>query len=338
VIDEVQREPGLVLALKEVIDELAHCGTATRAQFVLTGSANLLALRAVGESLAGRAGYTTLWPMTRNERLGRGSAGLWSDFFTTPAQDWYDLVHATAPAVADWRNEARIGGYPTPALHLQSADERAVWFQGYMDTYLDRDVRDLANLGNALDMRRLMRTACNRIGQLVNRAAWAIDAGVAPTTALRYLNLLEQSYQLIRLDAFAVTRTKRLIKSPKAYWSDTAMAWHIADSPPLTGFHFENLILGELLPWRDAQSRRPSVMHWRTTNQDEVDFVIEQPGGALPAIECKSSERPTLSDAQGLKLFPQEYPNAIGGILLYAGTETRWVGERILMLPWWRVC
>ncbi len=79
-------------------------------------------------------------------------------------------------------------------------------------------------------------------------------------------------------------------------------------------------------------------MHWRTTNQDKVDFVIEQPSGAPLAIECKSRERPTLSEAKGLKLFLQEYPNAAGGILLHAGTETRWLGERILMLPWWRVC
>jgi len=338
VLDEVQREPDLILALKEIIDNPAHDGRRTAGQFVLTGSANLLAMRAVGESLAGRATDTTLWPMTRNERAGRGIAGNWSDFFSTDASEWYDMVQAGDSDPVDWQDEARIGGYPTGALELRTASERALRFEGYLSTCLDREVRDLANIANPLDMRRLMRVACHRLGQVINRTAWAVDAGITPTTALRYLDLLEQSYQLVRVEAFSVNRTKRLVKSAKAYWSDTAMAWHIADCPPLTGFHFENLILNELLAWRDAEPRRPAVMHWRTTNQDEVDFIIEPPDGALLAVECQSSERPDMRDAKGLRLFLQEYPRAIGGVLLHTGHETRWLSDRILLVPWWRVC
>ncbi len=338
VLDEVQREPDLILALKEIIDNPAHNGRRTAGQFVLTGSANLLAMRAVGESLAGRATYTTLWPMTRNERAGRGIAGNWSDFFSTDASEWYDMVQAGDSDPVDWQDEARISGYPTGALELRTASERALRFEGYLSTCLDREVRDLANIANPLDMRRLMRVACHRLGQVINRTAWAVDAGITPTTALRYLDLLEQSYQLVRVEAFSVKRTKRLVKSAKAYWSDTAMAWHIADCPPLTGFHFENLILNELLAWRDAEPRRPAVMHWRTTNQDQVDFIIEPPDGALLAVECQSSERPDMRDAKGLRLFLQEYPRAIGGVLLHTGHETRWLSDRILLVPWWRVC
>jgi len=337
IVDEVQRDPALVLAIKEVVDELAYQGQRRAGQFILTGSANLLEMQRVNESLAGRAAYTTLWPMSRREQLGQGVAGIWSEFFATTTVEWLELVRSVPAVDADWRDRARVGGYPTPAVELTTPDERALWFQGYLETYLDRDLRDLASLNNPLDMRRLMRIAALRMGQLVNRSAWASEAGVAPTTAFRYLDLLEQSYQLIRLEVYAVNRNKRLIKSPKAYWSDTAMAWQLAGAPPLTGFHFENLVLNDLLVWRDAQLQKPALMHWRTTTQDEVDFVIERPDGALLAIECKSGERPTHSDADGLRLFLREYPAAVGGLLVHGGSETRWIADRVLSVPWWRV-
>ena len=337
IVDEIQRDPALVLAIKETVDELAYTGQRTAGQFILTGSANLLEMQRVNESLAGRATYTTLWPMSRREQLGLGVAGIWSEFISTATADWYDMVNATTATYADWRDAARIGGYPTPAVELTTADERALWFQGYVETYLDRDLRDLASLNNPLDMRRLMRIAAHRIGQLINRSAWANDAGVSPTTAFRYLDLLEQSYQLIRLEVYSVNRGKRLIKSPKAYWSDTAMAWHLAGTPPLSGFHFENLVVNDLLVWRDAQLQKPAVMHWRTTTQDEVDFVVEQADGALLAVECKSGDRPTPRDAEGVQLFLREYPEAVGGLVLHGGTETRWIADRVLSVPWWRV-
>ncbi|WP_353267358.1 ATP-binding protein [Gemmatimonas sp.] len=337
IIDEIQRDPALVLAIKEIVDQNAYAGQRAVGQFIVTGSANLLEMQRVNESLAGRAAYTTLWPMSRREQLGQGTAGTWSDFFNTATSDWLDLVQSTTAIAADWRELARVGGYPTPAIEQTTEDDRALWFQGYIETYLDRDLRDLASLNNPLDMRRLMRIAAHRVGQLVNRSAWANEAGVAPTTAFRYLDLLEQSYQLIRLEVYAVNRGKRLIKSPKAYWSDTAMAWHLAGTPPLSGFHFENVVVQDLLVWRDAQLQKPAIMHWRTTTQDEVDFVVEQPNGRLLAIECKSSDRPTHDDADGLRLFLREYPAAVGGLLLHSGTETRWIADRVLSVPWWRV-
>ena len=337
IIDEVQRDPALVLAIKEIVDENAYSGQRQVGQFIVTGSANLLEMQRVNESLAGRAAYTTLWPMSRREQRGHGAAGMWSDFFATATMDWLDLVQSTTAIAADWRELARVGGYPTPAVEQTTTDDRALWFEGYLETYLDRDLRDLASLNNPLDMRRLMRIAAHRVGQLVNRSAWAHEAGVAPTTAFRYLDLLEQSYQLIRLEVYAVNRGKRLVKSPKAYWSDTAMAWHLAGTPPLSGFHFENVVVQDLLVWRDAQLQKPAIMHWRTTTQDEVDFIVEQPDGRLLAIECKSGERPTHDDADGLRLFLREYPAAVGGLLLHSGSETRWISDRVLSVPWWRV-
>jgi uncharacterized protein len=335
VLDEVQRDPALLLALKALIDRQPR---RTPGQFVLTGSANLLTMGRVRESLAGRASYTTLWPLTRRERLGFGTAGAWDDFVTARFDDWHDVALAWTGPDDDWRALARLSGYPTPAFECLTDEARAIWCQGYVDTYLDRDLQDLAAIGNRTDFRRLMRIACLRVGALVNKSEWARDAGLPLTTADRYLDLLETSYQLVRIDAYAVNRTKRLIKSPKAYWSDTGLAMYLAGESTPRGAHLENLVLSDLLAWRDALTRRPSVMHWRTAKGDEVDFVVELPDDTLLAVEVKATTRPGHGDAAALRGFLAEYGDAVrGALLLHGGTETFRLGERILAVPWWRV-
>ena len=335
VIDEVQRDPDLILALKEYIDRQPR---RTPGQFVLTGSANLLAMTKVRESLAGRASYTTLWPMTRRERLGFGTAGLWDELHATPVAKWSELLLDSQNPEDDWRTLAMLSGYPTPAFDCESEDARAVWYQGYVDTYLDRDLQELAAIARQTDFRRLMKIAALRIGALVNKTDWGRDAGIPPTTVDRYLDLLETSYQLVRVEAFAVNRGKRLIKSPKCYWSDTGLAMYLAGESEARGFHLENLVLCDLLAWRDSVAQRPSVLHWRTTAGDEVDFVIEFPDQSLIAIECKGGTRPGYGDARSLRTFMGEHGDAVqGALLLHGGTETYLLGERVLAAPWWRV-
>jgi uncharacterized protein len=335
VIDEVQRDPDLILSLKEYIDNQPR---RTPGQFVLTGSANLLAMRKVRESLAGRASYTTLWPMTRRERLGFGTAGLWDEYQTHPFSEWYAIANASPNPQDDWHTLVSMSGYPTPALDCGTAAARAIWYQGYIDTYLDRDLQDLASIANRTDFRRLMRVAALRLGALVNKTEWGRDAGIPPTTVDRYLDLLETSYQLVRIAAYSVNRAKRLIKSPKCYWSDTGLAMYIAGEVEPNGFHLENMVLCDLLAWRDSVAQRPSIMHWRTTAGDEVDFVIELPDQTLIAIECKGGTRPGHNDAAPLRSFIAEYGSKVrGALLLHGGTETYKLGDRILATPWWRI-
>jgi uncharacterized protein len=335
VIDEVQRDPDLILSLKEYIDNQPR---RTPGQFVLTGSADLLAMRKVRESLAGRASYTTLWPMTRRERLGFGTAGLWDEYQTHPFSEWYAIANASPNPQDDWHTLVSMSGYPTPALDCGTAAARAIWYQGYIDTYLDRDLQDLASIANRTDFRRLMRVAALRLGALVNKTEWGRDAGIPPTTVDRYLDLLETSYQLVRIAAYSVNRAKRLIKSPKCYWSDTGLAMYIAGEVEPNGFHLENMVLCDLLAWRDSVAQRPSIMHWRTTAGDEVDFVIELPDQTLIAIECKGGTRPGHNDAAPLRSFIAEYGSKVrGALLLHGGTETYKLGDRILATPWWRI-
>jgi predicted AAA+ superfamily ATPase len=331
-LDEVQREPDLLRAVKRAIDRKRRPG-----RFLLTGSANLLLMRQVSESLAGRASYLALWPMTRREQAGLGRAGMWDELLGTPDRGWLDLLAAQPDEAVDWRLLARRGGFPTPAIHMQTARERSVWFDGYVRTYLERDLQDLAAISALPDFRRLMRAACLRLGSLVNQTELGRDVALPQPTVHRYLNLLETSYLLVRLGAYAVNRTKRLIKAPKLYWGDTGVALHLSGDAEPAGAHLENLVLNDLLAWRDARLERAEVFYWRTAIGEEVDLVIEAGGQLLP-IEIKATGRPRLADAAHLRTFRAEYGRkARAGLLLHAGSTLEWLAPDVLASPWWRV-
>lgn len=331
-LDEVQREPDLLVAVKRAIDQRRIPG-----QFLLTGSANLLLMRRVSESLAGRASYLTLWPMTRREQRGLGRCGCWEDLLTADEDDWLDLLSAQATDSEDWRDLARRGGYPTPAVHMDSGRERAIWFDGYVRTYLERDLQELAAISALPDFRRLMRAISLRLGQVVNQTELGRDTALPQATVHRYLNLLETSFQLVRLPAYAVNRTKRLIKSPKAYWGDTGVSLSLTQGAEPEGAHLENLVLHDLLSWRDARLDHAELFYWRTTIGEEVDLVIEAGNRLLP-IEIKASGRPRAPDARHLRTFQAEYGDrARRGLLLHNGKTIEWITPDVLTVPWWRV-
>ena len=330
-LDEVQRLPGLLTAVKRAIDRDRRPG-----RFLLTGSANLLLMRQASESLAGRASYLTLWPMTRREQLGLASAGRWDDLLAAPENEWRDLLAAGDDLDEDWQALALRGGFPTPALELTTPADRAIWFDGYVRTYLERDLQDLASISALPDFRRLMQAACLRVGQLLNQTELGRDVGLPQPTVHRWLNLLETSYLLVRLPAYAANRTKRLVKSPRVYWADTGVALHLGATAPV-GAHLENLVLHDLLAWRDARADRAELAYWRTTIGEEVDFVIEAGGKLLP-IEVKATAKPRLADCAHLRTFRQEYGRKVrAGLVLHAGRTVEWLTPDVLAVPWWRV-
>ena len=194
----------------------------------------------------------------------------------------------------------------------------------------------LSSISALPDFRRLMRAASLRTGQLVNQSEVGRDVSLPQPTVHRYLNLLETSYLLVRLPAYAVNRTKRLIKSPKIYWGDSGVALHLAQGEP-GGAHLENLVLHDLLAWRDTRLGRAEIFYWRTTVGEEVDFVVEAGDHLLP-IEVKATTRPRLRDAAHLRTFRAEYGDrARSGLLLHAGETLDWIASDILAVPWWRV-
>lgn len=330
-LDEIQREPQLLRAVKRAVDRRRTPG-----RFVLTGSANLLLMSQVSETLAGRAVYFNLLPFTRRERLGEGRAGIWSELFAADDEDWPEIIESQGAPRENWMDLARTGGYPIPALELADPKGRDLWFTGYAQTYLERDLQDLASIANLVDFRRLMTAAALRTGQMLNQSELARDIGLPQPTVHRYLNLLETSYQIVRIPVYAVNRTKRLIKTPKLYWSDVGLAIHLAGGADPNGSHLENFILSDLLAWRGALPGRAEVLYWRTTTQEEVDFVVELDGALLP-IEIKSRSRVRTTDAAHLRLFRSEYSDSSrAALLLHDGDTIEWLAPGILAAPWWR--
>jgi predicted AAA+ superfamily ATPase len=333
IVDEVQRDPALVLAIKVAVDEQRP---QKRGQFVLTGSANLLMMNQVSDSLAGRAYYLRLQPLTRHEQQGLGTTGIWTRFFETPVSGWLDMVRAAPGHREDWRDAVKRGGFPAVALELQNEQQRSIWFDGYIATYLERDLRDLHAVANLQNFQALMQAAALRIGNLFNHAEVARDVKMPATTVHQYMNLLETSFQALRLAPYANNRTKRLIKTPKLYWNDVGLALHLGGGEP-AGAHLENYVLTDLLAWRDTETPRPEISYWRTASGEEVDFIVDRKRKLL-AIEIKSGGAPSARDAAHLKAFCAEYGSqALGGIVLHGGNEAFWLGDNILAAPWWRI-
>jgi hypothetical protein len=333
-LDEVQRVPDLLRAVKRAVDSQRRNG-----RFLLTGSANLLLMRHVSESLAGRAVYLHLAPLTEGEKAEATAEPPWGHLLAAPTAE---AAGAILAARARWRGQwpaaALEGGYP-PVLPL-AAEQRSRWFEGYVTTYLERDLQQIAGISALADFRRLLHVAALRLGGIVNQADLARDAALPRPTAHRYLNLLEVSFQLRRLPAYAVNPTTRLVKSPKLFWTDTGLAAHLAgftsaaelSGNARSGAFLENLLLTDLDAWRECVAPRPEIFYWRTAGGAEVDFVIEQRRRLLP-IEVKSASRPRKPDATALEQFVEQYKPARWGLVIHTGTEIHLLSSRVLAAP-----
>ena len=333
VFDEVQREPQVMLALKRAVDAM---GTRRKpGHYLVTGSADLLLMRQVEDSLTGRAAYVNLWPMTCAELRGEGRAGRWDILWEHPVAEWARLLDGDEHQT-DWRHAVRRGGFPTPALASDPAVKEA-WPQAYIETFLNRDLRDLADLGATVDFHRVMKAAAARVGSLVNQSQIGVDVQLPQPRVRSYLNLMEISFQIVRLEAYLWGQRHRLIKSPKLYWNDPALGMFMGGRHEPAGADFENLVMIDLLTWKQSQLNRPDLAYWRTTTGHEVDFVVSTPQRVLP-IEVKTSRDVGYSDIKGMHAFLDAYDSQCpGGVVLYDGTTVKSLTPRILAVPWWKV-
>jgi predicted AAA+ superfamily ATPase len=331
ILDEVQKVPNLLSAVKRVVDQAPG-----RMKFVLSGSANLMLMKQVSESLAGRAIYHVLDPLT----LGEINQ-------STPP----DLIQNVL--AGNWPKEGNLpGSLPDilpciqrglmPALlRLNSAPSWVRWWDGYVATYLERDLRQVAQIDALVDFRRLMELLALRTGQMLNQSDLARDASLSQPTAHRYINLLETTHLFERVPAYASNRTTRMLKAPKAYWNDTGLAVFLAGyfqeedlrRARELGNFFESFIYHHMRVLARLMTPPARLFSWRTQAGQEVDFVLEH-GRKVLAIEVKQTSRPGYGDTSGLKAFLSDHPQALGGLLLHGGTEIRWLGEHILAVPW----
>ena len=275
--------------------------------------------------------------MTRREQRGLGRGGIWEELLGARDAEWLDLAAAQPDEPEDWRTLALRGGFPLPAVHLRTARERAVWFDGYVRTYLER-----GPTGHVVDLRAARFPKADALGVSPHGpggqpgGAWPRRRAAATDRA----PLSQPAGDIVSADTASHLRREpheAADQSPKLYWGDTGVALHLAQEAEPGGAHLENLVLNDLLAWRDARDDRAEVLYWRTTAGEEVDFVIEAGDRLLP-IEVKATERPRLRDAANLRTFRAEYGDrARAGLLLHAGSRLEWLTADVLAAPWWRV-
>lgn len=331
VIDEVQRAPGLFLAIKKAVDE-----DRTPGRFLLTGSANVLLLPQLAEALVGRMEVLTLWPLSQGELAGRRE-GLIDALFAGEAPE---PASATESAAELWAR-VRRGGYPE-ALERRSAERRDAWFGAYVTTLLQRDIRDLARIEGLADLPRLLALVAANAGNLVSFAELSRDAGIAQTTLKRYLALLETSFLVQRLPPWSANLGKRLIKTPKLYLGDPGLAAHLlgwgeSDRPELdatAGRLLENFVFMELskaITWSRVQ---PRLFHFRTASGSEVDFVLEDRAGRCVGFEVKTGASVGERDFRGLRGLRDALGDRFrAGVVLHGGAETVPFGRDLFAAP-----
>lgn len=327
ILDEVQRCPELLVTLKRSVDEQRRPG-----RFILSGSANLALLGHVSETLAGRASYFTLHPMTRREqRNATGHEPFLVKFLGSPA-----LPSGKADPVTE--REVLRGGLP-PAC-LGPAEGVAEWFRGYAQTYVERDVRQLSQITDLVAFRTLAQLAALRTGQVLVISTLARDAKLNAVTAGRYIDLLEASFLIRRLPPFLKNRSSRLVKSPKLHFTDSGLAAHLAGITTLEpgrddllrGALFETYVAQNLAALLEAHLPEAQMGYWHEQGRHEVDFVIEA-GRRVFALEVKAATRWSASDLSGLRAFLERTPACVAAVLAYNGKEAVKLDGRLFAIP-----
>jgi predicted AAA+ superfamily ATPase len=329
VIDEVQRVPELLLEIKASVDEDRRPG-----RFVLTGSADVLTLPRVAETLAGRMEVLRLWPLSQGEIEGRRAGFLDALLTGDPG-----TLAAGASSSADRGDlSARIAAGGFPEAVARKGARRRRWFDSYLDTMLQREVRELANVAGLSDLPRLMLLLAARAGGLLNYSGLARDLGMPQTTLKRYVALLETAFLVLPVPAWFRNIGKRLIKSPKLILADTGLLTHLlggGDGVQRSfGAVLENFVLMELVKQASFNADRPAIHHYRTADGLEVDAVIERRGGPVCAVEVKAAATLASRDSRGLRSLAEALGDEFGaGVVLHGGSEVAKLAPKIWALP-----
>ncbi|MDR0826540.1 MAG: ATP-binding protein [Desulfovibrio sp.] len=332
VIDEAQRARGLMLAIKEDVDSRRDAG-----RYLLTGSANILTLPGIADSLAGRMEVLTLYPLSQGE-----IAGTRDDFIDALFQQTFPCSGRTAelPKAALFA-AMTLGGYPE-VISRSSAKRRAAWFDSYITTLVERDIRDIANIQDRSALIRLLRLLGVRSGTLHNQAETARSAGLPNSTLARYLPLLEALFLVWFLPAWSSNMGKRLVKSPKVHICDSGLACHLcgADTerlgknPILAGRLLESFVAGELQKQSSWTDHPVTLYHYRSQSGDEVDMVMEDRAGRICAVEVKMAASVGAHDIKGLAALRDSLDDQfIRGVVAYTGQEVIPLGDRIFAVP-----
>jgi hypothetical protein len=339
-LDEVQRAPDLFLAIKAAVDRDRKPG-----RFLLTGSANVLLLPNIADSLAGRMEALSLWPLSGSEIAGNPARNLADWLFNGDL----NALHIPPCERSQLIDRLVAGGFPEAVERTQER-RRAAWFDSYLQAILYRDVRELARVEQLTEIPNLLHLLATRSASLLNFAELSRTSNLTQTTLKRYFTLLETLFLVYRLPSWERNPGKRLVKSPKVFLSDTGLLAHLANwtaermavENGLPGGLVESFVLGELLKHLAFSAQRLTLWHYRTQSNIEVDFILENRMGKLTGVEVKASATVDSKDFKGLRHLQETEPDTFQrGIVLYSGREVVPFGEHLFAVPlsmWWGTC
>ena len=331
IIDEVQRVPDLFLAIKAEVDKNRKPG-----RFLLTGSANVLLLPKIAESLVGRMEILTLWPLSQGEIESRKETfidRLFSDKSLSGGSSSITTKNLTKKILS--------GGFPE-VLSRTDVNRQKAWFNSYITTILQRDVRDISNIEGLTSIPRLLSLVAARTGGLLNYAELSRSFSMPQTTLKRYLSLLETTFLIKLLPAWSGNLGKRLVKSPKTLLTDTGLISHligidferVKSEPQLFGALLENFVAMELVKQASWSKSQPQLYHFRTQTGQEVDILLEDSAGKIVGIEVKASSTVKADDLKGLRLLADSVGKKfIRGVILYCGSEYVPFGAKLAAIP-----
>ena len=296
IVDEVQRAPSIISQIQVMIDERRD----EMGRFILTGSHQMKLSETVSQSLAGRTAIFTLYPPSLDE-LGAAAKGLSTD-------------------------ELLLRGF-MPDIHARGLDP-VEWYRNYVQTYLERDIRQMVNVRDLSLFERFLVLLAGRVGQIVNASALAGEVGVSSPTVSGWISILEASFLIHRLQPWFPNRGKRMVKSPKLYFTEPGLATHLlgietADQllrDPLRGNLFENLVVAEALKQRANVGRAPNLWFMRTEDGFEIDLLLQR-GRRLKPVEVKSAMTWHDSFARNLRVFAREEPQIEAPAVVYDGDD-----------------
>ncbi len=324
IFDEVQYVPDLLPYVKEKID----ANRSENGQYLLTGSQNLLLAQNVTESLAGRAAMLRLLPLSGREIEGQPHRPLpWESPQETPSPP----PLAFQPL---WERFLQ-GGYPE--LAAEPERDGALWHASYIQTYLERDIRAIRQIGNLRQYQHFLQLLATRSGQLLNLSDLSRDLGVTVNTAKAWLSMLEATFQVVVVYPYFANVRKRLVKTPKAYFTDTGTLCHLAglkepdhaSRGPMGGAILETAVFSELYKTLTHRGMAPRIWFWRTSTGSEVDFLVET-GGKLAPIEAKLSATPNPAMAASIRQFRRTVAEAtLPGYVVHPGTARLPLGDGI---------
>ncbi len=315
-LDEIQKVPELLEGIKIDIDEQR-----TNGRFLLTGSANVLDMKRAKDTLAGRIIEIPMWPLSQKELHNKADENIIDTLFNEGVEglSCANLSHdALFAAIVN-------GGYPE-ITKIETERGKSLWFNAYISTYVERDIRDVGELRDISAFIRFYNIIAPRSCGLLNKSNLASAANLSEPTISNYLSMLAMIYQISLLRPYSSNISKRFIKSPKLFMTDSGLFSHLLDvrnveqliASPRKGDIVETFVYSELLKHIDYSCKQPQIYHYRTNDKKEIDFIIEK-AGTIFAVEVKSSQSVKNDAFRHIADFQKKSSGNITGIVLYAG-------------------